>query len=105
MTYLLELLYSLTSEKTKSKTSAHIQASTIIWFIQLGHKPFRAGRWGREKADAFNCVFNFDLCNAEITEAWNNFPDIWHRHGLGRLSLPEVLHHLHSENVEKNEVN
>lgn len=60
---------------------------------------------GREKADAFNCVFNFDLCNAEVTEVWNNFPDIWHRHGLGRLSLPEVLHHLHSENAEKNEVN
>lgn len=56
----------------------------------------------RERADAISCVFNFDLWNAKVIEVWKNFPDIWHRHGLGRLSLPEVLHHLHSENTEKN---
>lgn len=58
---------------------------------------------GREWANAIICVFNFDLWNAKVTEVWKNFPDIWHRHRLGRLSLPEVLHHLYSENT-KNEV-
>lgn len=64
----------------------------------------RQGDGQRQRADAIDYVFNFYLWNAKITEVWNNSPDTFRRHQLGRLSLPELLHCLHSENAAKNEL-
>jgi len=101
--HLLKWLYFFTGEKPKSNTSVHVQASTVTWFIQFVHNS-ECGDGQRQKADAINYVSNFNFWNAKITEVWNNYPDTWHRHGLGRLSLPELLHCLHSENTARNEV-